>query len=133
MRPLAIHDAPLAAVSDALERELLEGGFLDVAFDPDLGTVTAALVVERLARLPVAVEAAAWALVRPALGEASPIRYAWWKRRARIAPCATCAKGPGVVVLGEGLAHFVAATADFRGRARRALRLSGGEPAGAGR
>ena len=35
---------------------------------PDLGPVTAALIVERLARLPYAVEAAASALVRPLIG-----------------------------------------------------------------
>ena len=35
-----IHDAPLAATSQELERAIVEGGFLDVAFDPDLGTVT---------------------------------------------------------------------------------------------
>jgi alkylation response protein AidB-like acyl-CoA dehydrogenase len=67
-RPFAspsIHDAGFALVSDKLDRELAEGGFLDVAFDPDLGAGSAALIVERLARLPYAVEAAASALVRP--------------------------------------------------------------------
>tara|TARA_R110001599_G_scaffold26856_2_gene94661 strand:- start:103778 stop:104689 length:912 start_codon:yes stop_codon:yes gene_type:complete len=68
-----IHDAPLAATSKELDRAVVEGGFLDVAFDPDLGTVTAAIVVERLSRLPFAVECAASALVRPLLGE--EIRY----------------------------------------------------------
>lgn len=60
-----LHDTGFALVSDKLDRELEEGGFLDVGFDPELGAVTAALVVERLARLPYAVEAAASALVRP--------------------------------------------------------------------
>jgi alkylation response protein AidB-like acyl-CoA dehydrogenase len=66
-RPYAgpVHDTGFALTSEELDRELAEGGFLDVAFDPDLGTVTAALIVERLARLPYAVEAAASALVRP--------------------------------------------------------------------
>ena len=63
-----IGDHSLALTSAALDRELAEGGFLDVAFDPDLGTVAAALVVERLARLPYATEAAMSALVRPLLG-----------------------------------------------------------------
>ncbi|MET0250579.1 MAG: acyl-CoA dehydrogenase family protein [Novosphingobium sp.] len=65
----ALHDAGMALVSDELDRALADGGFLDIAFDPDLGPVTAALLVERLARLPYAVEAAASALVRPLLGE----------------------------------------------------------------
>ena len=55
--------------NDGLDQALSEGGFLDVAYDPDLGALTAALIVERLARLPVTVETAASALVRPLLGE----------------------------------------------------------------
>lgn len=62
-----LHDAPLAATSAELDAEIARAGFLDVACDPDLGTVTAALVVERLARLPYASEAAASAFFRPVL------------------------------------------------------------------
>ncbi len=51
--------------SPELDAALAEGGFLDVEMDPDLGAVTAALIVEKVARLPYAVEAAASALVRP--------------------------------------------------------------------
>ena len=65
-----LHDVGFAAVSNDLDRALADGGFLDVAFDPDLGLVTAALIVERLARLPFATEAAASALVRPLFGGA---------------------------------------------------------------
>jgi alkylation response protein AidB-like acyl-CoA dehydrogenase len=64
-----IGDHSFALTSDAFDRELAAGGFLDVAFDPDLGPVAAALVVERLARLPFTTEAAMGALVRPLLGE----------------------------------------------------------------
>ncbi len=64
-----IGDHSCALTSDALDRELAQGGFLDVALDPDLGTVSAAIIVERLARLPYATEAAMSALVRPLLGE----------------------------------------------------------------
>lgn len=74
-RPYAsppVHDTGFTLVSETLNRELGEGGFLDVGFDPGLGAVTAALVVERLARLPYAVEAAASALVRPLLGDPAP-------------------------------------------------------------
>ena len=62
-----IHDISFALTSEELDRELAEGGFLDVAAMAELGPETAALVVERLARLPFAVEAAASALVRPLL------------------------------------------------------------------
>ncbi|MFN3798271.1 MAG: acyl-CoA dehydrogenase, partial [Sphingobium yanoikuyae] len=74
-RPYAgatLHEAGCALASDALDRDLAEGGFLDIGFDPDLGAISAALVVERLARLPQAVEAAASALIRPLLGDATP-------------------------------------------------------------
>jgi hypothetical protein len=60
-----MHDISFALTSDALDAELVEGGFLDVMAIEELGAVTAALVVERLARLPFAVEAAASSLVRP--------------------------------------------------------------------
>lgn len=64
-----LHDAPLAATSADLDAQLAAAGFLDVAADPDLGTVSAALVVERLAKLPYATEAAASAFFRPLLGD----------------------------------------------------------------
>lgn len=63
-----LHDAPLAATSADLDGQLAAAGFLDVAADPDLGTVTAAVIVERLARLPYATEAATSAFFRPLLG-----------------------------------------------------------------
>ena len=109
-----IHDAPLAATSAALEAELLEGGFLDVALDPDLGCVTAALVVERLARLPFAVEAAAWALVRPALGDglSYPLCLAESARPQRLVRYLR--EGASVVVLGEGVEWFTASARDCR-------------------
>ncbi len=67
-----IHDISFALTSEELERELAEGGFLDVAAMDELGPETAALVVERLARLPFAVEAGASALVRPLLDPELP-------------------------------------------------------------
>lgn len=59
------HDTSFALTSDELDAELQENGFLDVMAMEELGPVTAALVVEKLARLPFAVEAAASALIRP--------------------------------------------------------------------
>jgi acyl-CoA dehydrogenase-like protein len=54
--------------SAELDSALVENGFLDIEQMEELGSVTAALVVERLAQLPYAVEAGASALVRPVIG-----------------------------------------------------------------
>ena len=45
-------------LGSALERELEESGFFEIAAEPDLGPVSAAMAVERLARLPYAAEVA---------------------------------------------------------------------------
>jgi hypothetical protein len=109
-----VHDAPLAATSAALEQELLDGGFLDVAFDPDLGCVTAALIVERLARLPIAVEAAQWALVRPLLGDdlAYPLCLVDERRAAR--PVRFLRDGASVAVVGAQVLLSAAEAGQFR-------------------
>lgn len=51
-----------------LQRELEEGQYFDIAQVPELGTLCAAMAVERLARLPYATEIALSMLVRPQLG-----------------------------------------------------------------
>ncbi|GAM04291.1 acyl-CoA dehydrogenase family protein [Novosphingobium sp. MBES04] len=69
-----MHEAPLVPASPDFARALAESGFLDVACDPDLGTATAGVVVERLARLPFAVEAATRAFFAPLLeGVSGPV------------------------------------------------------------
>lgn len=55
-----------------LERELVDGEYFDIAAIEELGPVSAALVVERLARLPGTVEIALSMLVRPQLDLALP-------------------------------------------------------------
>ncbi len=57
-----------ALTSPALEQELEDGGFFEIAQIPELGPVAAALAVERLARLPYAAEVALSMLVGPQLG-----------------------------------------------------------------
>jgi hypothetical protein len=52
-------------VSEALEQQLAEAEFFDIAVTPGLGPVAAALTVERLARLPCTGEVALSMLVRP--------------------------------------------------------------------
>jgi alkylation response protein AidB-like acyl-CoA dehydrogenase len=59
-------DAAVRAEAPALERALADAGYLDIAHEPDYGLLGAALVVERLARLPQAMECAARAIVGPA-------------------------------------------------------------------
>ncbi|MBW8755481.1 MAG: acyl-CoA dehydrogenase [Sphingomonadales bacterium] len=59
-----------AAFSPALDQELRSGGFLHISQEEGCSLLDAALVVERVARLPVSVEAAASALVAPLLQEA---------------------------------------------------------------
>lgn len=65
---LAAHTgADLAPYSDDLDTALAESGFLDIAREEGFGILDAALVVECLARHPHIVEAAASAIVAPAL------------------------------------------------------------------
>ena len=113
-RPFAsasIHDAGFALVSDGLDQELADGGFLDVAFDPDLGAGSAALVVERLARLPYAVEAAASALVRPLFPDLPrPFCLVLEGRSTR--PIRFLSPGATVIVVGKDKVSSFTATED---------------------
>lgn len=56
-----------ALVSHELEEELAEGEYFDIAQVPELGALSAAMAVERLARLPCTAEIALSLLVRPQL------------------------------------------------------------------
>lgn len=56
-----------ALQSPELEQELEAGQYFDIAAFPEMGPVTAALAVERLARTPYTVEAALSMLLRPQL------------------------------------------------------------------
>ncbi|MFT4047167.1 MAG: acyl-CoA dehydrogenase family protein [Solimonas sp.] len=64
-KPIEFHGFALAG--DALERELTDGEYFDVAQIPEFGALTAALAVERLARCACAAETALSMLVRPQL------------------------------------------------------------------
>jgi hypothetical protein len=100
-----------ALTSAELDSALIEGGFLDVAFDPDLGAITAALIVEALARLPYAVEVGASALVRPLLGEL-PMPLCLVEARALQRPVRFLKPGATVVVLDKDKVSSFTATAD---------------------
>lgn len=112
-RPYAsvpLHDISFALTSQALDCELVEGGFLDVAAIEELGAVTAALVVEKLARLPFAVEAGASALVRPLLDPELPRPLCLIEEGHLRKPVRFLKPGATVVVVGEGGVRSFTAT-----------------------
>ncbi len=114
-RPYAsvpMHDTSFALTSEALDAELAEGGFLDVMAMPELGPVTAALVVERLARLPFAVEAAASALVRQLVDPELPRPVCLVEEGQLRRPVRFLREGASVVVVGQSGVRSFTATAD---------------------
>jgi alkylation response protein AidB-like acyl-CoA dehydrogenase len=117
-RPYAsvpMHDCSLALVSDELDAELAEGGFLDVMAMEELGPVTAALVIERLARLPFAVEAGASALLRIALDPDLPRPLCLVEEGRLGRPVRYLKAGATVVVVGAGgVKTFTASAAQVR-------------------
>ena len=110
-----LHDHSLALSSDALDAELVEGGFLDVMQVEELGAVTAALVVERLARLPFAVEAAFSALVRPLVDPELPRPVCVVQEGQLRSPVRFLKPGASVIVVGpSGVRSFTAGADDVR-------------------
>lgn len=107
-----MHDISFALTSDALDAELVEGGFLDVMAIEELGAVTAALVVERLARLPFAVEAAASSLVRPLIDPELPRPLCLVEEGQLRKPVRFLKPGATVVVVGESGVRSFTASAD---------------------
>jgi hypothetical protein len=116
-----MHDTSFALYSETLEAELAENGFLEVMGIEELGPVTAALVVERLARLPFAVEAAASALVRPLLDAelAGPVCLV--EDGALHRPVRYLRPGATVVVLGDTVRSFTATENDIAGLGQEVL------------
>jgi alkylation response protein AidB-like acyl-CoA dehydrogenase len=117
-RPYAsvpMHDISFALTSDELDRQLVEGGFLDVMAIEELGAVTAALVVEKLARLPFAVEAGASALVRLLLDPGLPRPLCLVEEGHLRKPVRFLKPGATVVVVGShGVRSFIAGEAQVR-------------------
>ncbi len=117
-RPYAtppMHDTSLALTSHALDTELEAGGFLDVMALEELGPVTAALVVERLAHLPFAVEAAGTALIRPLLDPKLPRPLCLVEEGKLLRPVRYLKAGATVVVVGtSGVRSFTAGAEHLR-------------------
>jgi hypothetical protein len=113
-RPYAsvtLHETGFTLTDAALDRALAEGGFLDVGFDSDLGIGSAAIIVERLARLPQATEAALSAIVRPLLGEGLSSPLCIIDEATPNRPVRFLKAGATVVVVGDTVSSFIA-TAD---------------------
>jgi hypothetical protein len=108
---VALHETGFALTDAALDRELADGGFLDVAFDPDLGIGSAAIIVERLARLPQATEAALSAIVRPLLGGGVGFPLCVVEAGKTNRPVRFLQEGATVVVVGDQVTSFTV-TAD---------------------
>jgi alkylation response protein AidB-like acyl-CoA dehydrogenase len=108
---VALHETGFVLTDPALDAALAQGGFLDVGFDPDLGIGTAAMIAERLARLPQATEAAFSAIVRPLLGNGISGPLCLMEEGDLRRPLRFLAAGATVVVVGEAVTSFVA-TAD---------------------
>ena len=116
------HDCSFALTSDVLDAELAEGGFLDVMAMPELGAVTAALVVERLARLPFAVEAAMTALVRPLLDVDLPRPLCLVEEGELNKPVRFLKPGASVIVVGkDGVRSFTASAENIRNAGEEVL------------
>ena len=110
-----MHDTSFALVSDALDAELVEGGFLEVMAVEELGPVTAALVVERLARLPFAIETAFSALVRPLVDPTLPRPICIVGEGELRKPLRFLAPGASVIVVGpSAVRSFTAAESHVR-------------------
>lgn len=109
-RPFAgvpMHDTSYALTSDELDSELVTNGFLDVMAVEELGPVTAALVVEKLARLPFALEAAVSALVRPLIDPELPRPVCLVEEGRLTGPVRFLRPGASVVVVGpSGVRSF---------------------------
>ena len=117
-----MHDTSFALHSDALDGELAEGGFLDVMAMPELGPVTAALVVEKLARLPFAVEAAASALVRPLVDPELPRPLCLVESGSLRKPVRFLRPGATVLVVSDdGVFSFTATESHVRGAGEEVL------------
>ncbi|QDK32897.1 acyl-CoA dehydrogenase family protein [Sphingomonas sp. IC081] len=108
-----LHDAGLALESGELDAALVENGFLDVMAVEELGPVTAALVVEKLARLPFTVEAAASALVRPLIDPDLPRPLCLVEEGRLAAPLRFLRPGATVVVVGPGGVRSFTASEDL--------------------
>ncbi len=111
---VSLHETGFALTDAALDHDLAAGGFLDVAFDPVLGIGTAAIIAERLARLPQATEAALSAIFRPLLGDGIGHPLCIVEEGKLNRPVRFLKEGATVVRVGDTVTSFVAAADHVR-------------------
>ena len=111
---VVLHDTGFALTDPGLDRALAEGGFLDIAFDPDLGIGSAAIVAERLARLPQATDAALSAIVRPIFGAEMTGPLCIVEEGKTNRPIRFLKPGATVILLGETVSSFIASAEHVR-------------------
>ncbi|MBU6266244.1 MAG: acyl-CoA dehydrogenase [Sphingomonadales bacterium] len=117
-RPYAsvpVHDVSFALTNDALDVEIATSGFYDVLAIAELGPVTAAMVVERLGRLPFALEAGASSLVRPLVDVDLPRPWCLVEEGNLDTPVRFLKPGATVLVVsGSGVRSFTAGAEHIR-------------------
>jgi Acyl-CoA dehydrogenase, C-terminal domain len=111
---VSLHETGFALTDAGLDRELAAGGFLDIGFDPDLGIGAAAVVVERLARLPQATEAALSAIVRPLLADGIGTPLCVVEEGKINRPVRFLKEGATLVVVGDQVTSFTATAEHLR-------------------
>jgi alkylation response protein AidB-like acyl-CoA dehydrogenase len=94
--PQGVHG--YVAYSSEFQRELHDGGFVEIAAQPGFGLLEAAMLVEASAACPVGVEAAASMMIGPLIGQPpGPIALAWGLGR----PVRYLADAETVCLIGE--------------------------------
>lgn len=111
---VALHETGFALTDASLDRQLQDSGFLDVALDPELGVVTAAIIAERLARLPQATEAALSAIVRPLLDIEGGAPLCLVEEDRQMRPVRFLQEGATVVIIGQTITSFNATASHLR-------------------
>lgn len=110
----AHHPETMVSPCPDLERDIIDAGFLDVAADSGLGAYAGALVVERLARSPFAMEVAASALIGPALGQPVAYPLCLLDQRRSHRPIRYLRDGATLLTLGDAVTRGTVAASDVR-------------------
>ena len=93
--------ATFVAFADALDNELAASGFLDIAREEGFSTLDAALIVERVARLPLSTETAASAIVGPLFPLDALERPIALVRGSALAPARFLPQARTLIVVGD--------------------------------
>jgi hypothetical protein len=98
--PRGVHG--FVAYSAEFQRELHDGGFVEIAAQPGFGLLEAAMLVDAAATCPIGVEAAASMMIGPLIGQPlGPIAVAWGLGR----PVRYLTEAESVCLIGEDAVH----------------------------